>query len=79
MQLNFQTPVVWKGENNLLGFDFALFFLKVLFDILLKESGQILYRFNAYNCLTIQGEGTVKIYVWILEITPPNLGQNLTF
>ena len=33
----------------------------------------------------LQGEGTVKIYVWILEVNtpppppPPNLDQNLTF
>ena len=27
----------------------------------------------------LQGEGTVKIYVWILEVTHPNLDQNLTF
>ena len=33
-----QTPVVWKGENNLLEFNFAIFFLKILFDILLQAS-----------------------------------------
>ena len=25
---NFQTPFVWKRENNLLGFNFAFFFLR---------------------------------------------------
>ena len=35
---NYQTPVVWKRENNRLGFNFADFFIKILCDILLQAS-----------------------------------------